>query len=281
MIDLIHANETETRFSPAWMPVIRNPCSTRTRLHVCAGLSSGDNMPHQRKYNNETVQKMIEMRNERRASLSEIGREFGCTWNHVRKIFKRNKISTERLHPFDKEMIDLMIRRYNEGATTYQLESEFGSQHDIIARALKNAGVEVKRKRLPIPVFRICSDCRIEKPISEFPKDINEVGRHKYRCKMCCRKAFSLWQIKRYGITKKDYLTILEKQKGTCAVCGRKETRKLRGTIVRFSVDHNHLTGKVRGLLCNRCNRGIGMFDDNIAIILNAVEYLKKDKTNE
>ena len=80
-----------------------------------------------------------------------------------------------------------------------------------------------------------------------------------------------------YGITLKDFDKMVKNQKGVCAICGKSETRKSRyGGICRLTIDHDHKTKEVRGLLCNACNRGLGGFKDNISIMENAIKYLKK-----
>lgn len=75
-----------------------------------------------------------------------------------------------------------------------------------------------------------------------------------------------------YGITLEQYNQIFEQQQGRCAICGIEQIK----TMKRFAVDHNHITNKVRGLLCNRCNLAIGLFEDSIVGLNKAVEYLKK-----
>lgn len=72
-----------------------------------------------------------------------------------------------------------------------------------------------------------------------------------------------------YGITIKDYADILIEQEGACAICGKIPENRL-------CVDHDHNSGKVRGLLCNKCNLGLGYFGDDLAIIMNAVIYLQQ-----
>ena len=72
-----------------------------------------------------------------------------------------------------------------------------------------------------------------------------------------------------YSITKEDYETILSSQIGCCAICKGKCTR-------RFAVDHDHNTGKIRGLLCNKCNRGLGLFLDNPNYLEAAAKYIKQ-----
>ena len=78
------------------------------------------------------------------------------------------------------------------------------------------------------------------------------------------------WHLhKRFGITVEDYDALLAKQKGVCAICGAMPTTKL-----RLPVDHNHQTGMIRGLLCHKCNRAIGLFKDSPQNILSAFQYL-------
>lgn len=73
-----------------------------------------------------------------------------------------------------------------------------------------------------------------------------------------------------YGITLEHYNTLLELQEEKCKICNKKcPTRK------SLAVDHNHDTGKIRGLLCKNCNIGLGMFFDNIDFLESAVVYLK------
>ena len=76
--------------------------------------------------------------------------------------------------------------------------------------------------------------------------------------------------IKNYGITLEDYNRMFGEQNGCCKICG-KHQQDLKASL---HVDHNHTTGKVRGLLCHHCNVGIGHFEDNIALLSNAIAYL-------
>lgn len=75
---------------------------------------------------------------------------------------------------------------------------------------------------------------------------------------------------RRFGITSDEYDSMLESQGGVCAICGEADP-----TGRRLAVDHNHETGEVRGLLCIRCNRGIGNFKDSPALLQAAAEYLQ------
>ncbi len=77
---------------------------------------------------------------------------------------------------------------------------------------------------------------------------------------------------RKYGLTITEYKNLLKKQGMVCAICRKPERRV---TSKRLVVDHNHKTKKVRGLLCDACNRGIGYLREDIIILINAVNYLK------
>ena len=76
-----------------------------------------------------------------------------------------------------------------------------------------------------------------------------------------------------YGITCNDFDLLLTEQLGGCAIC--KAISVGCGSRKRLFVDHDHLTGKLRGLLCNACNRGLAHFKDNTDLLRKAVAYLE------
>lgn len=76
---------------------------------------------------------------------------------------------------------------------------------------------------------------------------------------------------KMYGLSPEQYLDMLEKQQGKCAICKLEPTSK-RG----LAVDHDHETGEVRGLLCGGCNTALGSFKDDPEVLTSAIEYLRK-----
>jgi hypothetical protein len=73
-----------------------------------------------------------------------------------------------------------------------------------------------------------------------------------------------------------QYEELLRQQNGVCAICGRPEIRTYNGKVKNLSVDHDHETGEVRGLLCYKCNLGIGQFEDSIELLDKAKKYLTK-----
>lgn len=76
-------------------------------------------------------------------------------------------------------------------------------------------------------------------------------------------------RVKRYGITIEQLKNFWNAQEGTCAICGEMLDKK------KYRIDHNHTSGKVRGLLCSSCNAAIGLLKDSPEVISNAVRYLK------
>lgn len=78
----------------------------------------------------------------------------------------------------------------------------------------------------------------------------------------------------RYGMNSEDYDALYDKQKGYCAICTTHQSLLKRA----LCVDHCHKTGKIRGLLCDDCNKGLGFFDDNPELIRKAIDYVKKEK---
>jgi nitrate/TMAO reductase-like tetraheme cytochrome c subunit len=81
---------------------------------------------------------------------------------------------------------------------------------------------------------------------------------------------------RKYGITEKQYDEMLTSQNFGCAICKSKETKDERS--FRLVVDHCHTTGKVRGLLCSACNKGIGMFEDSKEALMEAIKYLERNE---
>lgn len=73
------------------------------------------------------------------------------------------------------------------------------------------------------------------------------------------------------GFTTEDYQRMLLAQKRGCGICGKPAAYSKDG---RLHVDHDHTTGKVRGLLCDKCNLGIGIFQDNVGLLEGAIDYL-------
>lgn len=79
-----------------------------------------------------------------------------------------------------------------------------------------------------------------------------------------------------YGITTNDRDKLFEEQGKVCAICKSPNPSDKKG----WCVDHDHISEKIRGVLCGKCNSGLGYFNENIAILTTAIEYLSKHATS-
>ena len=79
---------------------------------------------------------------------------------------------------------------------------------------------------------------------------------------------------KNYGVSIEWYEEKLKEQNGVCAICNKPESVKIKGKLLKLSVDHCHSKGDARGLLCTACNRGLGLFKDDVEVIKSAIKYL-------
>lgn len=86
----------------------------------------------------------------------------------------------------------------------------------------------------------------------------------------------SYWLLKKFGISEKWYISKLEEQGGVCAICEHPETAIRQGKLLPLAVDHDHINGKLRGLLCHSCNRAIGSLRDDPNTIRKAADYVEK-----
>jgi hypothetical protein len=82
----------------------------------------------------------------------------------------------------------------------------------------------------------------------------------------------------RYGITVEQYHELLARQDGGCGICGTRAEDNHRGWSL--PVDHDHATGAVRGILCDRCNRALGLLADDIDLLRKAIKYLEAGGCN-
>lgn len=144
---------------------------------------------------------------------------------------------------------------------------------------------------------KACPRCRQIKPVSEFTirESGARAGQAVAHCKACCverNKTAKLrdktiyrrieWPSKlrrQYGIEPADYYAMLAAQNGGCKICGirRPGGGKHRGDeLTAFHVDHDHATGRVRGLLCMKCNKALGLIGDSPEIAAKIIVYLKE-----
>jgi GT2 family glycosyltransferase len=148
--------------------------------------------------------------------------------------------------------------------------------------------------------MKICIDCKEEKDIHEFAIKESKTQRRHSRCKSCTKikyeknkhiilknhrerrlrrydhfkeKERTRDYKKAYNLSIADYDRLFEIQDGKCAICGTTEPGNINFSY--FAIDHDHNNKKVRGLLCNKCNRGLGFFKDNFETLYKAYKYLK------
>jgi hypothetical protein len=139
---------------------------------------------------------------------------------------------------------------------------------------------------------KVCSACKVDKPLSEFSPQRTYADGHRGQCKVC-RRAYQAAYLKNpekrenkrlndkcngpkrrrrhvYGLNENQYKVLLSSQNHRCAIC--KEAKIL-------GVDHCHYTGTVRGLLCNRCNSILGKMGDTYDLAMRFVIYLRDAET--
>jgi hypothetical protein len=128
--------------------------------------------------------------------------------------------------------------------------------------------------------IKTCFMCKVEKSISLFSVDNRSKTGYQTRCKECqaiVKKEMARYYRGKhleykYGITHEQYEEMLEKQDHRCAICSIEEKYAENS---RLCVDHNHETNELRGLLCKKCNQGIGLFQDNADFCDSAGRYLR------
>lgn len=122
--------------------------------------------------------------------------------------------------------------------------------------------------------YYTCTKCKENKPSTDFHSNgkITEKKKVRSKCKVCIltKEERRRANVKtRYGITQSDYETMLKNQNNSCAIC--------KTTVPgydNFCIDHCHKTGRVRGLLCRRCNLAIGHLNDDPLLCIEASKYL-------
>lgn len=127
-----------------------------------------------------------------------------------------------------------------------------------------------------------CTKCFKEKVQSEFFRDRQKKSGYCPHCKECNKKISKNWrksnpEQRRFnvlksstGVNKEQYLELLKLQENNCAICKKSIEENNRN----LSVDHCHNDKLVRGLLCTKCNFGLGYFNDNEDLLLKAINYL-------
>jgi hypothetical protein len=133
-----------------------------------------------------------------------------------------------------------------------------------------------------------CNICNESRTISDFWKLKTSPDGLQYTCKICQRKINKKHKeankervklnrrknlLKSYGLTTEDYDKMIEAQGGVCKIC--KDPKAKHWRTDKLFVDHDHKTGRVRGLLCHDCNYALGGFKDRIDLLKEAIKYLE------
>ena len=142
-----------------------------------------------------------------------------------------------------------------------------------IRAALKRYDTNGKeRVRQPaLQGLKRCYRCNEFKPLAAFNADASNSTGVGSRCKPChleYKRKTGMNRVYKYGLSSADYLEMLEQQADLCAICGKADPAKA------LAIDHCHVTGVVRGLLCHNCNVGLGNFRDDDGLLYKAMEYL-------
>ena len=129
-----------------------------------------------------------------------------------------------------------------------------------------------------------CFKCKQRKRIHLFSMDNSTKDRLNIKCKLCIKKyrvttacdkyknnAHNRHLKSTYGIGLEDYDSMLVEQDNKCKICNNKGSKGK-----RFAVDHCHTTKKVRGLLCHKCNVGLGYFQDSAKFLKEAAKYIEE-----
>jgi len=155
-----------------------------------------------------------------------------------------------------------------DGLSVYCLECKRKIGADFYRQKREAAGFEVRtRERLP-PHVKRCARCRELKLLSQFHQLSQQSGGHNPYCKDCRKVMNADTHIKRtYGLSRVQLDALIEAQGGRCAICESNPA---------VHVDHDHATGKIRGVLCFTCNVALGQLKDDVTLFRKAIDYLER-----
>ena len=175
----------------------------------------------------------------------------------------------------------------------------------------------LKCENIGTPKTKTCPTCNTAKPLVDFCKDNRRSDKRYYQCRECARVAYQNYSsknpekilnkqrsyrrnnreqvkksrdvylkqnvlkirqqyIRKYGITYEQMEEMFVSQNGKCGICEKEFVDRR-----TMHIDHNHSTNKVRKLLCENCNRGLGGFKDNVEILKKAIDYLNITSVSE
>lgn len=192
-----------------------------------------------------------------------------------------NKNGHHARKDFSVEQLADMIGRYVDGESCAVIAKDFDITDRAVAYHLKRHGVEMRKHRTEChdePGHKWCGRCRRMRPLSAFGREKKHSDGLNYYCKECVNAyANQVRMQSSYGISMQEFEEMLHEQGGGCAICGRIVDDRKDGKERRLCVDHDHDTGEIRGILCTRCNTGIGMFGNDPDVLRRAINYLSQE----
>ena len=172
-------------------------------------------------------------------------------------------------------------KKSRDGRVSYCREC-LAKRHKKYRRAKAAAEGRAVRERRQVPEgYRWCPDCQSAKPLAEFPRNRSGNGGYGGYCKPCHNKKGRDTYVRLYGSTREYHLrrrygigqaevdAMTAEQGGLCAACRSDEPAH---------VDHDHKTGRVRGMLCYLCNQALGNVRDDISRLEGLINYLRRDR---
>lgn len=180
-----------------------------------------------------------------------------------------NKVTFCNKHNQDKKLIGKTKKIYR----CYDCNNEYRRAYNLLNKEkIKQKNKEYndrtrERRQEWVRQDRIANPDRYR----DYSQKYHHINYVQYQARRTARK---------YGLTYEAYVSMIEASNHKCAICGCEEKRRLgrEERLTQLSVDHDHNTGKVRGLVCYGCNLIIGYANDNIEVLQSAINYLQSHK---
>jgi len=157
-----------------------------------------------------------------------------------------------------------------DGLLFYCLECNRRRNGDWYRRARRAEGKAVRDHSWVPEGFRWCPGCRQAVEHRAFSRNSRQTSGFGSLCLSCHRRSGNeaYWK-RRYGLTKADVAALRAEQGDSCAICAAPAPEHL---------DHDHLTGRIRALLCRRCNQGLGLLRDDPTVLRAAADYVEEHR---
>jgi len=244
---------------------------------------------------------IIEAYTNQQKSLRTIANENNCSTGYIYLVIekanvpRRVKFRSKPEKSIEREQ--LIIKAYEAGTSGTKIAKTFHTGTDYVYKVLRRNSVPLRR---PSQSEKAINKERDKEILEQYQNGVElsqiattyDIGKSKVHLVLEDSRTsrnrhgkpqpskLDGYLKSKYGIDKQTYNQILKDQDGLCAICRKPETATdpKNQTIKRLAVDHDHKTNKVRGLLCTKCNIGIGIFQDSEELLYLAINYLKKHK---